>query len=244
MLLDAANIIVHEGPWAISNVRFATIGDAIFMHSAYPTSGTDSVFFGPDTYRFVQLIHRHLPPIDRAMRVADVGCGSGAGGLSIARAIPGCQLVLCDINEKALDYARVNAKLAGTTSVEFVLSDVLDNVRGDFDLIVSNPPYMKDVLARRYRDGGENHGTDLSVRIAREALGRLAPGGRLVLYTGAPVIDGRDVFLGAILDDLHDIPCGFTYAEIDPDVFGEELRTPGYEHVERIAAVGLVVDLL
>lgn len=242
-LLDLANVIVNDGSTAVSTVRFATIGDSIFVHSAYPTSSADSVFFGPDTYRFVQFIHRHLPPTDRAIRIADVGCGSGAGGLLIASAISGSQLVLADVNDKALDYSRVNARLASMSAVEFAQSDVLDDVAGQFDLIVSNPPYMTDALKRKYRDGGENYGTELSVRIAKECLARLSIGGRMLLYTGSPVVDGTDVFFAAIADHLHDIPCTFTYAEIDPDVFGEELRSPGYERVERIAAVGLVVEI-
>src|SRR5690606_24999929 len=98
-------------------------------------------------------------------------------------------------------------------------------------------PYMRDPATRTYRDGGGTYGEALSVRIAREALARLAPGGTLLLYTGAPVVDGRDVFEEAIggFFDAHDA----TYEELDPDVFGEALEDEGYERVERIAAVGL-----
>jgi hypothetical protein len=55
------------------------------------------------------------------------------------------------------------------------------------------------------------------------------------------MVDGRDPFLEA-LGTWRDSPeFGWTYKELDPDVFGEELLTPGYQNVERIAVVALVV---
>jgi hypothetical protein len=79
------------------------------------------------------------------------------------------------------------------------------------------------------------------VRIVEQALTRLAPGGSLVLYTGAPWVDGVDLFLEHARS-LADKP-GFSwsYREVDPDVFGEELETDNYSRAERIAAVVLEV---
>ncbi|WP_440222805.1 methyltransferase [Dokdonella sp. MW10] len=242
-LLDRSHAIAASGTRCASRVRFSTIGDAILMHSAYPASDADSVFFGPDTYRYIQFVHRHLPSCGRARRIIDVGCGSGAAGLSAASALPGSTLVLADINAKALAYARVNARLATMPSAAFALSDVLDDVAGAFDFIIANPPYMKNALKGTFRDGGNHHGTHLSVRIVYECLSRLSGGGRLVLYTLAPVMEGVDLFFASVSACLREVHCSFTYTEIDPDVFGEELRGADYARVERIAAVGLVVDL-
>ncbi|HEX6245697.1 MAG TPA: hypothetical protein VFZ61_32455, partial [Polyangiales bacterium] len=50
-----------------------------------------------------------------------------------------------------------------------------------------------------------------------------------------------DSFLDAVGPILADAGAAFDYTELDPDVFGEELQLPGYEQVERIAAVGLCV---
>ena len=60
-------------------------------------------------------------------------------------------------------------------------------VAGSFDLIISNPPYLVDPLARVYRHGGGELGSALSVEIAVQGVDRLAPGGRLLLYTGSGV---------------------------------------------------------
>ena len=81
----------------------------------------------------------------------------------------------------------------------------------------------------------------MSIRIATEAIGRLAPEGSLILYTGVAMIDAGDPFLAAVSPMLMAANCDWSYEEIDPDVFGEELEQPGYAGVERIAAVGLVV---
>src|SRR5690606_1800990 len=132
----------------------------------------DAVFFGPDTYRFCAFVAREAP---HARFVVDVGCGSGAGGIVAARASGAQKLVLADVNPRALCLSEVNATLAGQGAA-LVESDVLSHVSGAPDLVVANPPFMRDPSRRAYRDGGGSYGEALSVRIAREALARLAPG--------------------------------------------------------------------
>ena len=108
-------------------------------------------------------------------------------------------------------------------------------------MIISNPPYLDDAAQRAYRHGGAGLGRALSVRIAEEALGRLLPGGCLLLYTGVAMVGGVDAFLADIQPRLANEQFEWSYSEIDPDVFGEELDQPAYAHVDRIAAVGLTV---
>jgi len=103
---------------------------------------------------------------------------------------------------------------------------------------------MKDSQQRSYRHGGGELGEALSLRILREALPRLERDGTLLLYTGGAMVDGRDLFLESARGLLSSDAFGWTYHELDPDVFGEELEKPGYERVERIAAVALSVTRL
>jgi methylase of polypeptide subunit release factors len=233
-LLEEAGALVESNGVFQSTLRVSSLGGELFFHSVYPTTHADAVFFGPDTYRFCAAIARVR---HQAKRVVDVGCGSGAGGIVAGRTAE--RVVLADVNEKALTCARVNAALAGMANVEILRSDVLDQVGGDIDLVIANPPYMRDDLGRTYRDGGGDHGEGLSLRILKDSLERLVPGGRLLLYTGAAVVDGQDVFLRAARPLLSRSGATFDYEEIDPDVFGEELDKPGYAAVERIAAVVL-----
>jgi release factor glutamine methyltransferase len=233
-LLDRAEALVESRGVFRSAVRFSSLGGQLFVHSAYPTTHPGAVFFGPDTYRFCRAImHANV----RAQRVVDIGCGSGAGGIIAGRTAD--RIVLADVNDEALAFSRVNTELAGMPHVEILRSDVLAEVFGPIDFIVANPPYMRDGLHRAYRDGGGEFGEGLSLRIVNEAIDRLAPGGTLLLYTGAAIVDGSDIFLDAATPLLREAGMTFRYEEVDPDVFGEELERPAYAAVERIAAVVL-----
>ena len=227
-----------------SAVRFSSLGDLLLVHSAFPTQASDAVFFGPDTYRFARAIagavRRDEFPAPET--IVDIGTGSGAGALVAGRLLPGARLILTDVNRAALRFAEVNAALNGFASVEIRQSDVLAEVPEQPGLILSNPPYLVDAAERVYRHGGGRWGFDLSLRIADEAVTRLAPGGRLVLYTGTPVIDGVDVFLQALQPLLERRRVTYSYEEIDPDVFAEELLRPPYDNADRIAAVLLIAD--
>ena len=228
-----------------SKVRFSTLGDSLYMHSAYPTGESDAVFFGPDTYRFAALIQQTLAMSGdvRVDCVVDVGCGGGAGGIIAVKALkhPPSQLIQADINPAALRYARVNAALAGTPKASFRQGDLFHVIDHPIDLLIANPPYLLDPDARLYRHGGGDLGSGLSTRIVLEGLPRLAAGGMLILYTGAPIVDGRDTFWESIAGIVTDANVRYRYAELDPDVFGEELESPAYSQVERIAAVALVI---
>jgi len=234
---QAAGVVAPAGELLRATIRFSTLAGNLYVHSAYPTLGADAVFFGPDTYRFCALLRR---VVDGARRCVDIGAGSGAGGLSLADRVD--RIVLTDLNEGALRFARVNAHLAGVVDrVELACGDLLSPVGGDLDLAIANPPYLVDAAQRAYRNGGGSLGEGLAVRIVEQARRRLAPGGRLVLYTGAAIVDGRDVVHDAIAPALAGTR--WTYEELDPDVFGEELEEPAYHAVERIAVVAAVATV-
>lgn len=244
LMRDAGILAPVEGGWR-SRLRLSSLDGQLYWHAAYPTTEPDAVFFGPDTYRFTQEIRHWLQwrqaPLRRAF---DIGCGTGAGALTIALARPAAEVLAGDINAKALRLARINAAIAGIENMKAGHSDMLSGAEGAFDLIVANPPYLNDSLQRAYRHGGGSHGQELAVAMLAAALPRLAPGGAMLLYTGATMVDGRDSFLDAALPILDGLPAAWRwhYRELDPDVFGEELDTPAYGDAERIAAVALQVQ--
>jgi hypothetical protein len=242
MLMDGAGILIEENGLFSSGLRVSSLDGELFFHSAFPTTEADAVFFGPDTYHFARAIlaglKQRTAPIQNAI---DIGCGAGPGGILVAKHAPQARVLMTDINEGALRLARVNAALAGTENAIAQRSDILSNVDGTFDLIVSNPPYLNDALYRAYRHGGGSFGAALSLRIVEAALPRLAPAGMLVLYTGTAIVGGRDLFRDAALLALAESDFTWTYEEVDPDVFGEELELQVYRTAERIAAVVLNV---
>ena len=194
MMQEAGVLAGHPGGHR-SLVRLSTLDGETFLHSAYPTTAADAVFFGPDTYRFASAILAHRQP-SQVRRAVDIGCGAGPGAILVARAHPAAEVLAVDINDAALHLARANAALAGV-AVRAVNSNLLLGVEGAFDLIVANPPYLVDPGERAYRHGGGPLGAGLSLAILDAALDRLAPGGTLLLYTGAAIVNGADPFRDA-----------------------------------------------
>jgi methylase of polypeptide subunit release factors len=239
-LMDAAGVLAREGDTWRSLVRFSSYDGELFVHSAFPTTATDSVFLGPDTYRMADAAAAHVSAREQPVRRAvDVGCGTGAGAITVAKRAPRAEVLAVDINDTALRFARVNTHLAGTPGVRPCHSNLLDDVDGGFDLIISNPPFMIDPAGRAYRDGGGEHGHELSLAIIDAAAKRLEPGGSLVLFSGAGIVDGRDPFRAAAAERLAGTDLRWSCREVDPDVYGEELDGPAYAHAERIAVVVL-----
>jgi len=241
-LMQRAGVLQpHTDGWR-STVRVSSLYEQLFLHSAYPTTAADSVFFGPDTYRFAGAIQHWLELNPRSIgRAVDICCGAGPGGILIALAQPDAQVFGADINDAALRLAGINAQLSGVQNFEPRHSDLLTGVDGDFDLIVANPPYLIDPSERAYRHGGGELGEGLSFDIVEASLPRLAPGGTLLLYTGVAIVEGKDPFRAAIEKRLAGQAVEYSYREVDPDVFGEELESGAYAHCDRIAAVVLTV---
>lgn len=238
-LADANMLSTDVNGYLRSLIRVSTINDIPFLHSAYPTTDTDAVFFGPDSYRFADFIQAELAkvPWKYGQMIIDIGAGAGVGAIIAARLSRGANIVMTDINPKALAFARINAEYAGFKVETRLGSDLAGHQEGA-DLVIANPPYIYNSDGPMYRNGGADYGAETSLRMTRAALNVLRPGGRFLLYTGSAIVRGCDNLRDGLtsLADQHGLM--FSYRELDPDVFGEELDNPGYEIVERIAVVG------
>ena len=238
--LERSGMVSRKGGLFRSRVRVASVEERLFLHSAYPTDEADSVFFGPDSYRYVRFLSSELPPPASVRRLVDLGAGSGVGAIMAAGTVAGARLTATDINPLALRFARINARHAGV-ELETAEASGLDGVEGPVDLVIANPPFVADPAKRLYRDGGDMHGARLSLDWALAAARRIEPGGTVLLYTGSAISEGRDALREALAEQLPELGCTLRYAEIDPDIFGELLDQPAYEDVERVAAVGAVI---
>jgi len=237
-VLTEADALSEDADGLRARLRVSCLDGRLHLHSA-SSAADQAVFLGPDSYRYVRFLRQALA--GAAWRKAlEIGVGAGAGALAIAALNPQAPVVATDINPQALRLSRLNARHAG------FLVDLRPGgfpPEGVWDLIAANPPYMEGRSGRLYRDGGGQFGAEVALDWAGEALSRLAPGGRLLLYTGAPVVAGEDLVRAALTSLARRRGAHLAYEEIDPDVFGASLARPAYAEVERIAAVGAVVTV-
>ncbi|MFZ5595058.1 MAG: peptide chain release factor N(5)-glutamine methyltransferase [Pseudomonadota bacterium] len=148
----------------------------------------------PETELLVELALQRIPA-GSAWRIADLGTGSGAIALAIARERPACRIVATDRSAAALAVARRNAARLGIGNVEFREGIWLEPLAGEvFDLIVSNPPYIASEDPRLHTSeirfepitalAAGPGGLDDIRHIAAAASHHLAPGGGLLLEHG------------------------------------------------------------
>jgi release factor glutamine methyltransferase len=153
----------------------------------------------PDTETVVELaleLLRAGGDVNRPLRIADLGTGSGAILLALLSELPAAQGFGTDISQDALQTAGANAARAGLSDrATFIACDYARGLTGPFDLIVSNPPYIRsadiDGLAVEVRnhdplaalDGGAD-GLDAYRALIPQASGLLAPGAALVVEAG------------------------------------------------------------
>jgi release factor glutamine methyltransferase len=154
----------------------------------------------PDTETVVELALALLDQDGertRALHIADLGTGSGAILLALLSELPNAQGIGTDIDARALDVARVNARQLGLGGrAEFMISDYGAALEGPFDLVVSNPPYVASAdiagLAPEVRDHDPRHALDGGAdglaayrTMAADAPRLLGPAGHLVVEIGA-----------------------------------------------------------
>jgi release factor glutamine methyltransferase len=108
----------------------------------------------PETEEWVhQLIAKLSAHTGKVKKILDIGTGSGAIALSLAKNFPDAEVWAIDINQTALLLAQENAELNGIKNVIFLQSNLFENLQDQkFDIIVSNPPYipetMRDTLSK------------------------------------------------------------------------------------------------
>lgn len=232
-LLRASECVRSYGALYLAEVAFAAFDQEIYVHSSCRLPATDAVHLLPASYRFRHFVQANLRP---GHHLVDIGTGCGVGGLSQkARAT---QMTLVDINPLALRFARVNAALANQ-GCDIVASEDLDDYLAGADRIIAFPPFLNDVNGTQYFHGGGSFGEALSVRIVAAALRTLPAGGQLLLYGGATMIEGVDMFWQMLKPLLQNAAVELEYAELDPDIETARLQTPEYFYAERIAAIGL-----
>jgi release factor glutamine methyltransferase len=161
----------------------------------------------PETELIVEAALELFPFLDRPIRIADACTGSGCIAVALADERPAAQIIAGDISVLALQIAQRNAdRYDVADQVEFRECDLLDNIESPLDLVVSNPPYVRDeeraIMQPEVRDhepavalfAGAD-GLDVMRRLVEQAPARLGPGGYLIFEFGF----GQDVSVERLL---------------------------------------------
>lgn len=123
---------------------------------------TDSGVFSKDALDFgTRTLLEALPELYG--RILDLGCGWGAVGVSVGKKYPKSEIVMSDVNERAMELAKKNLKENGVLNAIVLPSNAMDDVPGTFDFILTNPPIragkavvykMFDQASERLNEGG------------------------------------------------------------------------------------------
>lgn len=149
----------------------------------------------PETEHIVEAV-LELRPADGS-RILDVGTGSGCIAVTMALEVKGGEVFASDISEIALQVARSNALTLGA-DVRFVCMDLLGAIEGQFDFIISNPPYVRPGDMTRLQREVREHEPHVALfspvtdddevgiyrRLVAAAYDRLRPGGYLIMEVG------------------------------------------------------------
>ncbi len=182
-----------------------------------------------DTEILIEIICKDITGQNKNVSVLDIGTGSGAIAVTIQKET-GAKLTAVDISKKALEVASQNAENLGAY-VEFIQSDLLKSVKGKFDFIVSNPPYIEtaviDTLETEVKDNepilaldGGKDGLDYYREIVKNAPKHLNKGGKLYFEIG---YNQAEALKDLMKDNFKNIEVYKDYGNNDRVVVGELL---------------------
>ena len=184
---DMAKLLAHYPPQYL-------IGSEVFLDYRFKVT-PDTLIPRPETEELVEkCLKLTQKQANQALKVVDVGTGTGAIAISLKDKRPTWQVCAVDLSSAALEVAQENAQQIGV-ALEFVLSDCLDEVAGPIDVLISNPPYISqdeyelmDISVREFEPKmalfAENNGLAIYQKLAKQAQSKLAKDGKIFLEIG------------------------------------------------------------
>lgn len=178
----------------------------------------------PETEMLVEVAIESIKGIE-APRVLDIGTGSGAIALSIAAEVTSSRVWATDVSPEAIAWAAKNRQKMDLNNVVLLESDLFSQIdstlRGEFDIVVSNPPYLSEEDFVRATPDIRDHepllatvagptGLEVTQRIVKEAIRWLRPGGPVLIETWT----GQWPQLKRLMEETYDV------VKVHPDLNG------------------------
>ena len=185
----------------------------------------------PETEDLVRWILESLTDHTQSLRILDVGTGSGNIAISLAKSLPNARISALDISPEALEVARNNAR-ANNVEVHFIKADIrtTENLEQRFDLVVSNPPYVRLSERNEMRNNVKRFEPSQALFVPDEApllyYKILTKFGRANLETGGMLFLEINQYLGKdVLLLLREQ--GYENVELRKDIFGQDRMVKG-----------------
>jgi release factor glutamine methyltransferase len=202
------------------------VGLAYFLDRPFTVS-KDVLIPRPETEELVSLLLTAYRPQHVNPKILDIGTGSGCIAISMALGIPNAQVVAFDISENALSVARKNGVL-NNAKVDFQLHDILrepTTVHKSYDLIVSNPPYVKEAEKVEMDAHVLDHEPHLALFVTNNDP--------LIFYRRIAAFAAKNLSESGVLafeinnslgnETLEEVKKhGFTFSELRQDFFGKD----------------------
>lgn len=146
------------------------IGETEFMDSLFKVS-PDVLIPRPETEDLVRWIVEDFQSADKAdFKILDIGTGSGCIAISLAKYMEGVSVSALDISSDALTIAQANA-VKNEVAIDFYQGDILEGattmpIRSNFNIIVSNPPYVRELEKKEMHTNVLEHEPDLALFVS------------------------------------------------------------------------------
>lgn len=221
---------------ALKNFQQATLQLKKFEPIQYIVGETE--FFGfpfrvnpsvliprPETEELVAWIVEDFKNNKNPIKLLDVGTGSGCIPISLAKTLPQLEVTSVDVSAKAIQTAKENAEL-NEVEITFLEQDILkvEKLEENFDIIVSNPPYVRELEKEMMQENVLQHEPDLALFVSNEdplifyrkiselAFNSLSEGG--ILY-----LEINEYLVKETMQLINEI--GFSFVEVKNDIFGK-----------------------
>ena len=223
-------LLTHEPiQYILGSTTFCDLPFAVTPHVLIPRPETEElVSWVLESFAFnpQRTTHNGQPTTDNRQQLLDIGTGSGCIAIALAKNLPEVQVYALDVSDKALQIARLNAE-KNAVQLQFICQNILETKLFDhqFDVIVSNPPYVRELEKHEIQANVLEHEPHLALFVADEdpllfyrkigelAFESLTPNGNLFVEINQ--------YLGeTTLQLFREI--GFTQVELRKDLYGND----------------------